>query len=144
MTTPGQTIGPFFHGALPYPAGRPGYRVRHRSFTARIDRIDPAARADARFTVRTGLAADDCVTFESVNFPGRYLRHQDFAVRLHPDDRTALFAADATFCEIPLGDTAIGLRSVNYPDRFLTVRDDELRLLPARGAVSAFVVRPPL
>lgn len=50
------------------PAGRPGYRVRHRDFAARVDRIDAAARADARFAVRTGLADGDCVSVESVDF----------------------------------------------------------------------------
>ena len=131
------------------PAGRPGFRVRHRDFAGRVDRIGPRSgpldRLDSRFVVRAGLTGDGCVAFESVNYPGRYLRHQNFVVRLHPPDRTALFAADATFCEVPRGRGRIALRSVNYPDRFVAAApDDVLRLLPAGGEVPAFRVRPPL
>jgi Alpha-L-arabinofuranosidase B (ABFB) domain len=122
---------------------RPGFRVRHRDFLARVDRISAASsaadRADANFAVRRGLARATCFSLESVNFPGRFLRHRDFVIHLDARDGTPLFAQDATFC--PTGGTGpITLRSVNYPDRGIALRGDGSLQLAA-GGVIAFVVR---
>ena len=131
-------------------AGASGYRVRHRDFRGRADRIGPGSpaldRADARFLVRAGRADDDCVSFESSNYPGRFLRHRDFEIRLDRVDGTRLFDRDATFCP-ESGNRAgvVALRSVNYPDRFLTEYRSLLRLTPATtGTATRFAVRPPL
>ncbi|MCA2219538.1 AbfB domain-containing protein [Jidongwangia harbinensis] len=132
------------------PAGRPGSRVRHRDFVARIDRIGPGStrrdRADAAFVVRGGLADPRCVSLESVNYPRHFLRHQNFTLRLHPRDRSALYAADATFCPVRTRDGhSLTLRSVNYPDRYLSDAGPVLRLLPAaRQAPTTFQVRRPV
>jgi hypothetical protein len=132
------------------PDGRPGYRVRHRDFLGRVDRIEPASsaldKADSRFTVRAGLADRNCFSLESVNYPHRFLRHRNFVIHLERNDGTALFAADATFCVVSkLQGAAVSLRSYNYPDRFVVERDSALSL-PRTPAVSAtaFIVRPPL
>ncbi|MGW4943360.1 AbfB domain-containing protein [Actinoplanes sp. NPDC004185] len=131
-------------------ADAPGYRVRHRDFRGRTDRIgtDSSAleRADARFVVRPGLADGSCVSFESSNYPGSYLRHRDFRIRLDRADRTRLFARDATFCPETRGRAGVvALRSHNYPDRFLTEDRSLLGLTPATtGTATQFVVRPPL
>ena len=131
-------------------ADSPGYRVRHRDFRGRTDRIGPGSsaleRADARFVVRPGLADGSCVSFESSNYPGSFLRHRDFRIRLDRADRTRLFARDATFCPETRGRAGVvALRSHNYPDRFLTEDRSLLGLTPATtGEATRFVVRPPL
>ncbi|MEV4708829.1 AbfB domain-containing protein [Actinoplanes sp. NPDC049316] len=128
------------------PAGLTGYRVRHRDFRARIDRIAATSssldRADATFTVRAGLAGSGCVSFESVNYPGSFLRHRDGGIRLEPRDGTARYAADATFCpEAGRRANTVLLRSQSHPDRYLSLRRWRLGL---GGWPLAFTVRPPL
>ncbi|GAA3957812.1 AbfB domain-containing protein [Actinoplanes auranticolor] len=131
-------------------ADAPGYRIRHRDFRGRADRIGPDSsaldRADARFVVRPGLADSGCVSFEASNYPGRFLRHRDFRIRLDSADRTRLFDRDATFCpETRSRAGVVALRSHNYPDRFLTEDRSLLGLTPATtGTATQFVVRPPL
>jgi hypothetical protein len=131
------------------PVSRPGFRLRHRDFRARVDRLSSASRpldrADATFTVRAGLAdAAGCVSLESVNYPGFFLRHQNFALFLQRNDHGKLFTADATFCPSTTRGATV-LRSLNYPDRYLVESRSLLFLerVPATAAVS-FVVRPPL
>ncbi|GAA0469564.1 hypothetical protein Ade02nite_32540 [Paractinoplanes deccanensis] len=128
-------------------AERPGSRLRHRDFLARVEEIrSEDDRADARFTVRGGLAGRDCVSFESVNFPGHFLRHRDFVLRLDRHDRSPLFAEDATFCPRSAGDGgALVLESVNYPGHFLVAHFRGVRLeRVAPGRATAFVVKTPL
>jgi hypothetical protein len=129
-------------------AATPEYRLRHRNFIGRVDRIgsDPTAqeRADSAFVVRKGLGRDGCISLESVNFPGYFLRHRDFVLRLERRDRSELFAQDATFCTAPTRDgDAIVLDSINYPDRALVVHRDGVIHLD-QGAGTPFVVRSPL
>jgi hypothetical protein len=113
--------------------GRPGDRLRHRDFRARIDRITAGSsaldKADSTFAVRTGLASRGCVSLEAVNYPGYFLRHRDFVLRLERRDRSTLFARDATFCPEPgRGGTALVLKALNYPDRALSAGSGSVRL----------------
>jgi len=129
-------------------AATPEYRLRHRDFIGRVDRIgsgaSPQERADSAFVVRKGLGRDGCISLESVNFPGYFLRHRDFVLRLEQRDRSELFAQDATFCTAPTRDgNAIVLDSTNYPDRALVVHPDGVIHLD-QGAGTPFVVRAPL
>ncbi|WFE44576.1 AbfB domain-containing protein [Verrucosispora sp. WMMD1129] len=134
------------------PAGSPGHRVRHANFQARVDPVNAASsagtRADAAFIVRSGLASDSCVSFESVNFPGHYLRHSDFRVFLHRADGSALFRADATFCPVTgIGGRHTSLRSHNYPDRYLSHDPhQQMRISPIGGgagsSTATFRIRP--
>lgn len=134
------------------PVTHSGYRVRHRDFLGRIDRIgagSPALdRADSTFTVRAGLADSRCVSLEAVTHPGFYLRHQDFTIRLHRRDAGALYAADATFCPgTGLAGKDVSLRSYNYPDRYLYHERSQLYIARAGGAAGSamtFAVRAPL
>jgi hypothetical protein len=124
-----------------------GFRVRHRNFLGRADRISSSSsaldRADSRFVVRKGLGASGCVSFESVNYPGYFLRHRDFVIHLDRRDASRLFAQDATFCPVRTGDGAVLLRSINYPSYAVALhRDRSLHL--DRGGATAFVVRSPL
>jgi hypothetical protein len=155
-STPAVTHPPVVPGRVVglEPAGAPGFRVRHRDFVGRIDRIGPDSsrldRADSSFTVRAGLGDTRCVSFESVNFPGFFLRHRNFAIALHRADRTALFAADATFCAVAgLAGRHTSFRSLNYPDRYLVHRGYLLRIEPVdrydtTRVAMTFVVRSAL
>ena len=136
------------------PVSHPGFRVRHRNFVGRIDRIGPDSgeldRADSSFVVRNGLADTRCFSFESVNFPGFFLRHQDFLIRLNRFDRSRLYTRDATFCAVTgIGGQGVSFRSINFPDRYLSHRSDQLRIDPlgsdrATRAAMTFAVRPAL
>lgn len=123
------------------PVGQPGYRVRHRNFLGRIDRIGAGSpsldRADSTFTVRAGLADARCVSLEAVNYPGFYLRHQDFAIHLHRREFGALYAADATFCPgAGLAGRDTSLRSYNYPDRYLYHERSQLYIARVGGGTA--------
>jgi hypothetical protein len=125
-----------------------GFRVRHRNFLGRVDRITAASRAadrlDSRFVVRNGLARSSCVSLESVNYPGYYLRHRDFVIHLDRRDRSRLFTEDATFCPVRTRDgNAIVLESINYPSKAISLHRD-LSLHLDDGGGTAFVVRDPL
>jgi hypothetical protein len=146
-STPGLTPGRL---VSLQPAGLPGFRVRHRDFRARVDRVDAASsamdRADATFVVRAGLSDARCVSLESVNYPGWYLRHRNFELFLQPRDGSAPFAADATLCPVTVGwGRATVLRSGDHPHRYLVLRGSRLFLdrVPAGGAMP-LAVRPPL
>ena len=80
----------------------------------------PAARAEATWIVRPGLADSSCLSFESADVPGAYLRHHDFALFLDPDNGSAHFAQDATFCPQP-GNSGEGhsFESLNDPSMFI-------------------------
>jgi hypothetical protein len=125
-----------------------GFRVRHRDFLGRADRITSASsgldRLDSRFVVRNGLGRGGCVSLESVNYPGYFLRHRDFVIHLDRRDRSPLFTQDATFCATPTRDgNAFVLESINYPAKAISLRRD-LSLHLDDGAGTAFVVRVPL
>lgn len=74
-----------------------------------------AARADATWIVRKGLADSSCISFESADGSGEYLRHHDFELFLDPDDGSAKFAQDATFCVQP-GNVGQGYSFESYND----------------------------
>jgi hypothetical protein len=122
-------------------AGSTDLRLRHNDFRMRLATIGPrspsAARADASFVLRRGLADARCISLESVNFPGWFMRHQNFVLRLQPRDSSRLYEADTTFCPQAAGsDGDFLLRSVNYPDRYLTASDTRVLLsrIPATAA----------
>jgi len=127
------------------PAGMPGYRIRHRDYRGRVDRIDATSpvldRAHSTFTVRAGLAGTGCVSFESANYPGHFLRHRDSRIWLDRREATALYAADATFCPEEGRPGTVVLRSHNYPDHFVSLRRSRLNL--GRWPVT-LTVRAPL
>ncbi|WP_285600586.1 alpha-L-arabinofuranosidase B [Kineosporia sp. NBRC 101731] len=77
-----------------------------------------AARGQATWTVRAGLANSECVSFESRDTAGSYLRHSDFQLGLAANNGSALFAQDATFCQ-QTGKNGQGttFRSFNYRTR---------------------------
>lgn len=125
---------------------QPGERVRHHDFRGVLDRIgstsDDGARADSNFHVRSGLAGNGCVSFESVNFPGYYLRHYNFEIRLSRIANTQIFREDASFCPVTIREgAAVALRSVNYPTHYLVADRDRLKIVPT-SADRALALKP--
>ncbi|WP_305789695.1 AbfB domain-containing protein [Symbioplanes lichenis] len=139
--------GPFVVGAAIslQPGGMGSYRVRHRDYRARVDRIasrnNALDRADSRFVVRAGLADASCVSFESSNYPGYFLRHRNGEVWLDRQTGGSLYAGDATFCAEERGPDTVVLRSHNYPSRYLAVRRSRIDL---SSRATEFTVRSPL
>ena len=133
-------------------ANFPDRHVRHLNGVGRIDPVSTATeRADATFTVRSGLANGNCYSFQSVNNPGHYLRHNAMHVVLHRDDGSAVFRGDATFCARAglAGGATTSFESSNFPGRYLRHYNYELRLdQRASGSVFAgdasFTVTAPL
>jgi hypothetical protein len=127
------------------PVNERGYRVRHRNFKARLDRVSSGSsnldKADSKFVVRAGLANSGCLSFESVNYPGYYLRHWGFELRLQRFDGWSMFNADATFCPV-YSQSGARLKSYNYPNRFWAERDSAL-VVSERGAIT-FAIKPPM
>jgi hypothetical protein len=130
--------------------GTTGLRLRHQNFRMRLTPVGPrspaAARADATFILRRGLADTRCVSLESGNLPGYFMRHRNFAVLLQPRESSRLFAADATFCPRatgPDGDFLLG--AVNFPDRFVTAGGPLLMLSRVSpGSAQSFRAGPGL
>ncbi|MEU8013468.1 AbfB domain-containing protein [Micromonospora parva] len=142
-----RTIGGSAPVALPTNTRRslqvttPGYTnryLRHQDSLAYTEVVDAASssllKADATYTIRTGLADAACYSFESVNFPGQYLRHQNSRVRNSPDDGSALLRADATWCaRTGLTGTGVSLESYNFRGRYLRHYNAEVWLSNGTG-----------
>ncbi|MDI1460964.1 sigma-70 family RNA polymerase sigma factor [Catellatospora sp. KI3] len=107
-------------------AGARGTYLTYAGNFATLGAVDGSSTAQARrqatFTVVSGLADANCVTFRAAD--GRYLRHYELRLRLSPEDATPLFREDATFCPRP-GPVAgsVELQSHNYPDLVIRFRD---------------------
>ena len=77
-------------------------------------------KANASWTVRSGLANSSCVSFESRNTPGSFLRHQNYQLYLHANDGSSLFASDATFCpQAGQNGQGTSFASANFPSRYV-------------------------
>ncbi|MEV6618787.1 AbfB domain-containing protein [Streptomyces sp. NPDC051051] len=83
-------------------------------------------RADATFTVVSGLASGSCLSFRTSD--GTYLRHRDFVLRSEPDDGSPLFRQDATFCARAADSGAVMLESANFPGYFLRHQNFQVKL----------------
>ncbi|HWS36752.1 MAG TPA: AbfB domain-containing protein [Actinoplanes sp.] len=123
-----------------------GERVRHSDFRGVLDQIgstsSDGARASSNFRIRSGLAGNGCVSFESVNFPGYYLRHYNFEIRLSRIENKQLFREDASFCPVTIREgAAVALRSVNYPTHYLVADRDRLKIVPT-SADRALALKP--
>jgi Alpha-L-arabinofuranosidase B (ABFB) domain/Ricin-type beta-trefoil lectin domain-like len=109
--------------------GHSGVLLRH---VASVVRAQASLETDSQWRVQPGLAAPDCVSFESRDQPGAYLRHSNFMLWTDTSDGSLGFNRDATFCfRAPLsGSNAAchSLESINYPGRFITANDGQLRL----------------
>nr|POE64981.1 putative alpha-l-arabinofuranosidase b [Quercus suber] len=78
-----------------------------------------ALKKQASWTVRTGLANSDCVSFESNDTPGSFIRHYNFKLQLNANDNSKQFSEDATFCgQTALNGQGNSIRSYSYPTRY--------------------------
>jgi hypothetical protein len=112
----------------------PDRSIRHKFFLAEIAEIvSNLDKKDATFRLVPGLASDDDVSFESINYPGYYLRHQNFRIklqRLSDDANPDLFQRDATFRIVDgLADhSGISLEAFNYPGYYIRHSNFHLHL----------------
>lgn len=98
-----------------------------------------AAKLDATFLLRPGLADPSCYSLESRANPGQYLSHRGDRITLGTDKRSA------TFCAVE-GNSGIGVswRSYDDPGRFLSYRNGKLSLAGCEHpADSSFTVGEP-
>ncbi|KAI0018010.1 putative fungal alpha-L-arabinofuranosidase [Xylariomycetidae sp. FL0641] len=83
-------------------------------------------KQQASWTVQSGLANSDCVSFESVDSPGSYMRHYNFELTVAADDGTKQFGEDATFCpQTGLNGQGSSIRAWGYPTRYIRHYDHE-------------------
>jgi len=157
-TAPSRTVNPAPTPALTIGAtiglevaGRPGLRVRHHEFIARVDQLSSTSsaldRAESRFIVRKGLAFDSCVSFEAVGYPGYYLRRFFSDLLLHEQSSSTIYRQETTFCPVPTRDGKALTLLVLFPSGFTVAAapDGRLHLDSAdKTAPTAFVVRQPL
>ncbi len=137
-----------------------GDYVRHQNGGAVIGPITSSSAAqdkgDSTWIVRRGLAAEECVSFESRNQPGDFLRLQNLALRLQPFDGTTVNRSDATFCAQP-GKNGKGnsFSSLKYPMKNLRHYNGKLVIASDGGGTNpwdtpvhwaddvSFIVGPP-
>lgn len=75
--------------------GLEGAYLSHIDFVARIGY--DGTSADARFIFAPGLADENAISIESVNFPGYYFIHRNNVIVLAPDDGSEGFDGSATW-----------------------------------------------
>lgn len=115
-------------------ATTPGYTTRyiaHNGSTVNTQVVTSssptALKQQASWTVRTGLANSDCISFESKDTPGSFLRHYNFVLQLNANDGSKQFHEDATFCpQAGLNGQGNSIRSWNYPTRYFRHYDNVL------------------
>jgi len=99
----------------------PGQFIQHKiHFDAYIS-ANGILPEDCVFKIVPGLADQDCISFESKNFPGFYLKNENFKIVLKPFDGSKDFKENATFKKVPgLADENLtSFQSFKYPDRYI-------------------------
>ncbi|HOQ02197.1 MAG TPA: AbfB domain-containing protein [Acetivibrio clariflavus] len=99
----------------------PGQFIQHKiHFDAYIS-ANGILPEDCVFKIVPGLADQDCISFESKNFPGFYLKNENFKIVLKPFDGSKDFKENATFKKVPgLADENLtSFQSYKYPDRYI-------------------------
>lgn len=131
--------------------GKNGLRMRHQNFRVRVDQFTANSsagdRADARFTVRKGLASAGCLSFEAVNYPGYYLRHRVYDMILDRRDKSTLFDQESTFCAQPTRDGKAFTLVTFYPNTSYGVWaqwDGRVQVAYTSYEPTRWVVRKPL
>jgi hypothetical protein len=131
--------------------GKPGLRVRHHDFIARVDQLSSTSsaldKAESRYIVRKGLAFDNCVSFEAVDHPGFFLRRFFSDLLLHKQENGDIYRQETTFCPVATSNGKALTLLVLFPSGFAvnTAPDGRLHLDSAdRTAPTGFVVQKPL
>jgi hypothetical protein len=97
-----------------------------------------AAKSQASWIVRSGLANGSCISFESKDTAGSYLRHQNFQLYLHANDGSSLFANDATFCpQAGMNGQGNSFMSNNYSTRYIRHYNNNV-YIASNGGSNAF------
>ena len=99
---------------------------------------DATLKAQATWSVRTGLGNSDCLSFESNDTPGNYIRHASSVLVLSADDGSKLMHEDATFCpQDGISGKGSSIRSWSYPARYFRHYSGE-GYLASNGGVHTF------
>jgi hypothetical protein len=99
--------------------GYPDHFIRHMDYRGRID-SDVYPYNDALWIIRPGLANNNGVSFESIDFPGYYLRHRNWEIWLEKYDGSDLFKKDATWIQKSgLCGQGTSFESCNYPGKYI-------------------------
>jgi len=84
----------------------------------------------SQWKVVKGLADENCISLESVDWPGYYLRHYNGNIIISQNDGTELFAQDATWrLQNALnGGSGNSLESYNYPGNYIRHYNSYLKI----------------
>ncbi|MCA9836701.1 MAG: family 43 glycosylhydrolase [Trueperaceae bacterium] len=101
--------------------GLEGSFLQHRNFV-----VSPgySTSADAQFVIRPGLADENAISIESINYPGYFLRQQQGQIFISSDDRSDSFNDEATWYLRPgLADAdAVSLEAYALPGSYIGKR----------------------
>jgi hypothetical protein len=124
--------------------GQESHFIAHTGDTVNTQAVTSSSsntvKRQASWTIRTGLARDDCYSLESVDAPGSFIRHSGFELKLVAEENTKQFKEDATFCsESSLNGMEYMFRSWNHPTRFFR-HFDGVAYTATNDAVHSFEV----
>jgi hypothetical protein len=95
--------------------------LAHVGENMKIQLVNDTNKAQASWTVRTGLGNAACFSLESRDTPNNFVRHVNADLKLAANDGSKAFKEDATFCpQAGLnGKGTTSLRAWSYPAKFV-------------------------
>ena len=98
----------------------PQKSICHQNFFGKIEDFTEE-NLDFQFKIVDGLAGNNSISFESVNFPDHYLRHVNFQLFLAPKEDSEVFKNDSSFfIRDGLSDKKyVSFESFNFPNHFI-------------------------
>jgi hypothetical protein len=102
--------------------------LTHYYYRGYIEETKEGLLQDSQFNKVGGLADQDAISLESINFPGYYLRNKNGEIWLEKNDDSTEFKADATFyLREGLADrNAVSLESFSMPGQYIRHYNYEL------------------
>ncbi|WP_228845429.1 family 43 glycosylhydrolase [Phototrophicus methaneseepsis] len=118
-------------------AAMEGAYLSHSNFYIEVG-FSGANSPDSEFRIVPGLADEEAVSIESVNFPGFYLHQQNNAVVLSAYDGSDTYEADSTWWLQPglADDSGISFESYSQPGLFIGRRMGLIALTPLTDEAS--------
>lgn len=98
----------------------PAKSLCHQNYVGRLEDF-VEDNDDFKFRVVEGLAGENSISFESVNFPDYYLRHVNFVLFLAPREDSEVFKNDSSFIvkEGLSNSNLVSFEAVNFPGYYL-------------------------
>lgn len=122
-------------------ADNPCYFICYQGFIGKITKDESIqANKAGSFKMVKGLAGDNTVSFESLEYPGYFLRHQNFQLKLQQAQGDDLFNQDASFKVVKgLGNsTMVSFESYNYPMHFISNNNFNLVIAQPGADIQTF------